>query len=160
VSDVSLMKYLIGLQDVARGQVPQKEILPFPTEMAVSNYGRGKEATAATIDSIMTELDLAWMWKPERSAGMALAKSNVWSRSGRRKKLRDQEAGVMDVDSDSDGDSEVALCVKITVRPKDVSIRWLRGQDHVTFESFCTMIKRKLFSASGSAAVAAQMEVS
>jgi 23S rRNA (adenine1618-N6)-methyltransferase len=150
-----------GLQDVARGQVPQKEILPFPTEMVVSNYGRGKEATAATVDAIMKELALAWMWKPERSAGMALAKRNVWSRAARRKKQRDLESGAMDVDSASDDDSEeVALCVKITVKPKNVSIRWFRGQDHAIFESFCTMIKRTLFSESGSTVSTTQMEES
>ena len=128
--------------------------------MAVSNYGRSKEATAVTIDGIMKELDLAWMWKPERSAGVALAKSNVWARAARRKKMRDLESGAMDVDSTSDEDSEVALGVKITVRPKNISIRWLRGQDHTIFESFCTMIKRKVFSASGSATSATQMEQS
>lgn len=127
--------------------------------MSVSNYGRGKEATAETIDGIMKELDLAWMWKPERSAGMALTKSNVWSRAARRKKMRDAESSAMDVDSTSDEDSEVALCVKIMVRPKNVTIRWLRGQDHTIFESFCTMVKRKLFSASGSGS-ATRMEQS
>lgn len=148
------------MQDVARGQIPQKEILPFPTERVVSNYGRAKDLTAATIDATMQELDLVWMWKPERSAGMALAKRNVWARAARRQKQRDLDAGAMEVDSPDDDSDEVALCVKIRVGPKNVSIRWLRGQDHAVFESFCTMIKRKLFSESGSASSAAQMEES
>jgi 23S rRNA (adenine1618-N6)-methyltransferase len=118
--------------------------------MLISNYGRSREAAAATIDTIMKELGLAWMWKSERSAGMALAKRNVWSRAARRKKQRDLESGAMEVDSTSEDDSEeVALCVKITVKPTDVTIRWLRGQDHIIFESFCTMLKRKLCSGSG-----------
>jgi 23S rRNA (adenine1618-N6)-methyltransferase len=132
--------------------VPNKSILPFPTEYSIALQGKSRETAAVEIDNIMCSLDLRWMWKQERWAGLAFANENVWSRAARRKKQRMGDGGLntadsMEVDQDEEEESDVdtvQLGVKITVVPESVEIRWLRGLDNVLFESFCGMLKRHL----------------
>ncbi len=124
-----------------------KDVLPFPTEYVVAIQGDGK-AVAGKINEAIGPLDLRWMWKANLMAGVGLARENVWSRSARRKKNRQEVSGEkpeesMDTDTDED-EEEVALAFKISVQKDAVVIRWLRGKDSVLFESFCGMVKRTL----------------
>lgn len=142
--------YTNGLcfKDVARGEVPNKSILPFPTEYSIALQGKSRETAAAEINNVMVNLELRWMWKQERWAGLAFASENVWSRAARRKQQRKgSTADSMEVDRDEEEKSDVdtvLLGVKITVAQDTVEIRWLRGLDNVLFESFCGMLKRHL----------------
>jgi 23S rRNA (adenine1618-N6)-methyltransferase len=83
------------------------------------------------------------MWKPSLSIGVGFSEHAVWSRAARRQASK---GGVIDVNEDAD----MALGFKIYVENNinepgiKVTIRWLKGQDSVLFESFCGMIKRKL----------------
>ena len=125
------------------------DILPFPTEyhIAITENNRKKAATA--IDDKLESLDLRWIWKEERTAGIGLAAQNVWSRSARRKKKREEEIKKVDIaemdedeDEDEEEDEKVALGFKIGVTEQDVQVRWLQGTDQVLYESFCGMLKR------------------
>jgi 23S rRNA (adenine1618-N6)-methyltransferase len=128
--------------------VPNKSILPFPTEYSIALQGKSRETAAVEIDNVMVSLDLRWMWKQERWAGLAFASENVWSRAARRKQQRKgNTAESMEVDQVEEEKSDVdavPLGVKITVGEETVEIRWLRGLDNVLFESFCGMLKRHL----------------
>lgn len=83
------------------------------------------------------------MWKPSISTGVGFSEKAVWSRAARRQASKGQE---FDVNADTD----MALGFKIYVVKSDagpgikVTIRWLKGNDSVVFESFCGMVKRKL----------------
>jgi 23S rRNA (adenine1618-N6)-methyltransferase len=106
---------------------------------------------SSDINKLMNGLDLEWMWREDRRAGVAYAKENVWSRSARRRKERQQEntqtnPDDMDIDEDSEENTEkpVALAVKIALNPEGIWIRWLQGLDYGLFESFCGMLKRSL----------------
>lgn len=83
------------------------------------------------------------MWKPSISTGVGFSEKDVWSRAARRHATKGKEKGV-----DEEGD--MALGFKIFVEKAinelgvKVTIRWLKGNDSVLFESFCGMVKRKL----------------
>jgi 23S rRNA (adenine1618-N6)-methyltransferase len=132
--------------------VPNRSILPFPTEYSIALQGKSRETAAVEIDNVMVSLDLRWIWKQERWAGLAFTSENVWSRAARRKQQRKRNDGPntaesMELDQDEEENSDVdtvPLGVKITVGPEMVEIRWLRGLDNVLFESFCGMLKRHL----------------
>lgn len=83
-----------------------------------------------------------WHWKSSINAGLMETKENVWSRSARRKKRFVKEVNT--TGSDEDDDDQISLAVTVTCKHEAVEIRWLRGMDHVIFESFCGMLKRAL----------------
>ena len=105
------------------------------------------------VDSAIKELDVTWHWRPKLSTGVVTSKANVWSRAARRKKQFGSPTAATDSmnadkagqETDSDEDEEpVALAVKITSKDGEVELRWLQGHDHISFESFCGMLKRAL----------------
>jgi 23S rRNA (adenine1618-N6)-methyltransferase len=146
----------VPLQDIARGEVPNRAILPPPTEYSIFIREENRETVAAEICKVMDGLDLRWIWKQERGAGLAFANENVWSRAARRKKQQGRvndlsNADSMEIDGreqeedmEEEAEEAVSLGVKISVSSESVGIRWLRGLDYVLFESFCGMLKRHL----------------
>jgi 23S rRNA (adenine1618-N6)-methyltransferase len=85
------------------------------------------------------------MWKANISTGVGFSEKAVWSRASRRQVTKSQD----DMDED---DGDMALGFKILLEQIHdaggtgitVTIRWIKGQDSVLFESFCGMVKRKL----------------
>ena len=131
----------------ARSKGVEAKLLPFPSEFEVDVGGDGtvftREEVAETIDQQMTRLDLRWRFRADVAAGVGFAGRNVWSRAARRKK---EKKGDDDMD---ENDEDIALGFRISCEQSekvkgqvDVRIRWLQGEDHVLFESFCGMVKR------------------
>ncbi|MCJ1282209.1 hypothetical protein MMC26_001532 [Xylographa opegraphella] len=146
--------------DVARGihHLP-KHLLPFPSETSFSLPHSTIAAVAALVNDTIRSLDVQWQYRPQISTGIGFARANVWSRSARRRTLQHGTASAssrpaaddeMDEASDGDEDAERAFGFKIEIRPgeeaggAEVRCRWLKGVDHVLFESFCGMLKRRL----------------
>lgn len=59
---------------------------------------------------------------------------NVWSRAARRALSRGR--GTVGC--------ECQLSVLVHIKPAVVLVRWIRGRNHVMFESFCEMLRKKL----------------
>lgn len=109
---------------------------------------------------VLEPLFLRWQYRPNLSAGIGFAPKDVWSRSARRQRKKEemtaQPASNESVDGDAmdedDDGAESAVGFKIQLTEVedgtgvDVSIRWLQGHDSVLFESFCGMVKRQLTS--------------
>ena len=136
-------------QDITRRGLFTHDILPFPTEYRIPITENNRKEVAAAINDKLESLDLRWVWEEERMAGVGLAARNVWSRSARRQKKREEEmkkADIAEMDEDEDEyeeeDEKVALGFKIGVTEQDVQVRWLQGTDQVLYESFCGMLKR------------------
>ena len=134
-------------QDITRRGLFTHDILPFPTEYHIPITENNRKDVAAAINDKLESLDLRWIWKEERTAGIGLAAQNVWSRSARRKKKREEEikkvdVAEMDEDEDEEEGEKVALGFKIGVTEQNVRVRWLQGTDQVLYESFCGMLKR------------------
>lgn len=127
---------------VCRAEGVEKSLLPFPPCCTIPIRAERTNDAMRTINESLEGLDLQWRWKQELQTGVGLASGNTWSRAARRKKMK-QERGGIDEDAD-DGDEEltVALAFKITIVTGGVEVRWLRGRDHILFESFCGMVKR------------------
>ncbi|KAF2664076.1 hypothetical protein BT63DRAFT_460377 [Microthyrium microscopicum] len=143
--------------DVARCDLPTRNVLPFPTEFSISAPNLSNIELADLLNKLIGELDVRWMWKQELWAGMVGAKKNTWSRAARRerarkasKKPRGDEMEIDEAHDETEDDTsmtedvEPALIVKIKVDQHHVSLRWLKGFDVVLFESFCTLIKREI----------------
>jgi len=151
--------------DVARGiyHLP-KHLLPFPSEVNFSIPKSTMDTIAGRVNKIVQSLDVQWQYRPQISTGIGFAKENVWSRSARRRKQQQDAASAaqpskhppsideMDVSSDKDDEKEPALGFKLEIRQGEevsstrITCRWLKGVDHVLFESFCGMLKRQLTS--------------
>jgi 23S rRNA (adenine1618-N6)-methyltransferase len=143
---------------VARCDVPNKEVLPFPPNFTVQASGQSIDNLATKVNILFNELDVRWQWRSSMNAGVVLAKENVWSRAARRKRRRQSEMALhgnedMEIDEvhdladdsmDTDSEEAVALAVKISISDSKVDVRWLKGVDTILFESFCGMLKREL----------------
>lgn len=104
----------------------------------------------------MGSLDVQWRWEAAASAGTGFARGNVWSRRARRKQARPDEAGsgsgttiTASQSASIAADDAAALGFRVCVRRRshettEVIVRWVKGLDHVVFESFCGMLKRKI----------------
>ena len=153
------------LQSVARG-IPSltKNLLPFPSDFRFTPYDASIDEVIVRVHRTMQSLDLRWVYRSQISAGIALAKGNVWSRAARRKKEKNvhtpQSEGTdkaikAEEEADESEEDDVQLGVKILIRCSDpvhaqtssrqtaVTVRWVRGTDSVLFESFCGMLKRQ-----------------
>ncbi|OQO07086.1 hypothetical protein B0A48_07653 [Cryoendolithus antarcticus] len=119
-------------------------VLPPATEWTITVAGVKAADVGRKVNELMCALDLRWVWKEGITTGMAATESNVWSRAARRKKKAIEAVG-MSVDHDSDGsDEDIALMVKVVCSDGRADVRWMRGLDHVIWESFCGMLKRSL----------------
>lgn len=140
--------------DIARHGELVRAVLPTATAHTIEVGSMGQGEAGRKADAMMKGLDVRWQWRPLHSAGMMECKENVWSRSARRKKrFAEGEGGKKDEkmadgqgEGSSDEEEDVALAVKVTCEDGKVDVRWLRGMDHVLFESFCGMLKRSLHS--------------
>lgn len=133
--------------DVARRGDLVLGVLPTATAHTVAVEGMGKEELGNRLDDAMRDFDLKWRWRANLRVGIMQAERNVWSRVARRKKkYKPTTTGTTENgdESDSDHDDRIALAARLEVSDGNVEVRWLRGQDHVVFESFCGMLKRTL----------------
>lgn len=136
---------------MARGDLSNREILPFPTESHISIGEQAESQAALKIREALRGLELTVRWKEDGQGGLVFAKGNVWSRSARRKRQRQAaDAAVEDrtraelSNHEDDSALNAALIVRLEVRPTETVIRWLKGNDSVLFESFCGMLKRMI----------------
>ncbi|KAL1995949.1 hypothetical protein VTN49DRAFT_815 [Thermomyces lanuginosus] len=144
--------------DAARGltssSIP-KHLLPFPSEFTFHAASTSIDKVCRDVDGQMRALPRsAWTWQPMRSRGVLLVKEDVWSRRARRKFQQQQQQQDQDKLQQTSADvdeSNAALGVAVQVKQEldtsrgpTVLIRWLKGSDHVLYESFCGMLKRKL----------------
>lgn len=135
--------------DVSRCGELVKAVLPPATEQTVEVEGADGAALGKRVNEVLGGLEVRWMWKPLLEAGVMECKGNVWSRAARRKKRfggGDAEKEKMEEGSEEEDEEEVALAVKVSCNDGKVEVRWLRGWEHVLFESFCGMLKRALLA--------------
>lgn len=133
--------------DVARHGELVLSVLPQATAWTVRVHGTGVRAVGRRVREVMEDMDgVRWEWRALLDAGVMECGGNVWSRAARRK--RRFENGE---DGKTKGSEEraVALGVKIMAREEEVEVRWLRGNDHTLFESFCGMLKRAMSGSAG-----------
>jgi len=141
------VSYLPVGKKIARGNIPNKELLPFPTEYSIDISKQDLDTVGSIVDDTMVQLGLKWSWDWATTSGTALAKENVWSRSARRKKRKRDVIASPELEGDKDAPSDaVVLAVRISLRPQRVDVRWLKGSDSIMFESFCGMLKRRLLT--------------
>lgn len=151
------------------GQGVEAGLLPFPPEFGFElPPAAGVEADpddmGRKIDAAIRNLeDIKWQWKPAQHVGLGIAQDgDCWSRRARRRKEKEkrqmnEDEGMKedgDEDEDEDKEKEPAFAFKIKVGRSSMdgekemggvvmTVRWLQGQDHVLFESFCGWVKRK-----------------
>jgi 23S rRNA (adenine1618-N6)-methyltransferase len=135
---------LIRFKDVARGEEIAKDLLPVATEVVVPIAPERLDAAVQKLNEVMNSLDVRWLWKPPLSAGMMLARENVWSRAARRKQQRQDAMETSGDGSDDNENKKIALAVKLSVDTQGLLVRWLRGSDAMLLESFTGMLRRTL----------------
>lgn len=141
------VSYLLVGQKIARGNIPNKDLLPFPTEYSIDIAKQDTGTVGSIVDDTMVQLGLKWSWDWATTSGIASAAENVWSRSARRKKRKRDVIASPELDGDKDAPSGgVALAVRISLQPQRVDVRWLKGSDSIMFESFCGMLKRRILT--------------
>ncbi|AEO67248.1 uncharacterized protein THITE_2116145 [Thermothielavioides terrestris NRRL 8126] len=142
---------------VARGMKANiwKKMLPrsVTMELLVSPPDKPVGPVVARINDVVGSLELlSWTWEPEAARGLGRTRENVWSRSWRRKKLREQlgerETGdhtVMATESESEEcrlGFEIAVAVNRT--ETRVSLQWREGHDPLLFESLGGYLRGKM----------------
>lgn len=129
--------------DVARHGELVQAVLPPVTAQTIKADGKGAVELGRLVDEAVKTLDVRWKWRENLQEGVMMAKENVWSRAARRKKKFQRQAEDEGKMEESDEDEErMALAVKIACKKEYVVLRWLRGEDHVVFESFSGFLKR------------------
>ncbi|EEP81390.1 conserved hypothetical protein [Uncinocarpus reesii 1704] len=127
-----------------------KHLLPFPSEFSFQPKFESITFLIRRINNEMQALRMVWRWNQHSCKGLGFATENVWSRQARRKQQHFMSRIENAADSSPPIDeSKAALGVLIHVRQTgienvDVIVRWVKGFDHVLFESFCGMFKRKI----------------
>lgn len=125
-----------------------KHILPLPADYKLPISDVPMERFAKTIDETMHNLALQWKWNETLRLGYGRATKNVWSRSARRKRKREeagrQPTGQKEPELMAESENEIALGFEISVQSDELVIRWVQGRDQVLFESFCGMMKQTL----------------
>ncbi|GIZ37250.1 hypothetical protein CKM354_000070400 [Cercospora kikuchii] len=136
--------------DVARHGELIMDVLPASTAKTIHLPLHSTRSLGKKLDETLSVLEgVKWEWRPLLDAGILQCKENVWSRAARRQKMfadRAKAEGESDEDqqSSSDEEDDVALAVKISCKNEEAEVRWLRGNDHVLYESFCGMLSRAL----------------
>ena len=137
---------------MARGQLTEKDILPFPTEFTISLTPDQISSASDKLNSLMQSLDVKWVYNNNAQSGLCFAKDNVWSRSARRKRRKlemteDIRAAVMNGKDEEEGEEEepkLVVRISLATEKAQLVIRWLQGDDSVLFESFCGRVKREI----------------
>ncbi|KAI9732277.1 MAG: hypothetical protein M1818_007596 [Claussenomyces sp. TS43310] len=141
--------------NVARGLATlERRLLPFPSEYGFvipSRPGTNLTDLALKLNQALQALDVQWRWKPALATGVGFAARNVWSRASRRRSARHAAEGAEEEDNDDEDDMAFGFKIYLEERGGEqegieVTVRWLKGDDSVLFESFCGMVKRKLES--------------
>lgn len=134
--------------EIARRDMNIKHILPLPADYKLPISDVPMERFAKTIDETMHNLALQWKWNETLRLGYGRATKNVWSRSARRKRKREeagrQPTGQKEPELAVESENEIALGFEISVQSDELVIRWVQGRDQVLFESFCGMMKQTL----------------
>ena len=126
------------------------DVLPASTAKTIHLPLHSTRSLGKKLDETLSALDgVQWEWRPLLDAGIVQCKENVWSRAARRQKMfagraKPAAESAKDKESSSDEEDEVALAVKISCKNEEAEVRWLRGNDHVLYESFCGMLSRAL----------------
>ena len=122
-----------------------KRLLPFPPEFTFVVKVEPMELVIACVDTLMTELDIPWRYKPQMGVGLGFAAKNVWARGARRKAMRGEEE---EVDSITLNDAKLVFKIHLKAASNLIGTEtkacWLKGEDVVLWESFCAMLKDKL----------------
>ncbi|KAH8705944.1 DUF890 domain protein [Talaromyces proteolyticus] len=146
--------------DISRGlSTLPKHLLPFPSHYSIElpKEKRLNEA-GRKLDAEFSSLRyLFYTWSTHESC-IGFAKEDVWSRKARRKFSKEQhtkssnDSDEMRVEEEwqniSKEKAELGFRVDLRLAADErvvLTIRWLKGIDQVLFESFCGMVKRKLF---------------
>lgn len=99
------------------------------------------------LSSILKELPLKTEWDVVATTSpiaRILASGPVWSRSARRKRQRESDTPGKPAESTDGLTPETAqFAVTMTIE-KTIVVRWLKGDRHEDFTSFCGMIRTKL----------------
>ncbi|KAI9669305.1 MAG: hypothetical protein M1831_000340 [Alyxoria varia] len=96
--------------DVARGNLTNKEILPFPTDFTIRNLQPDKGAIRSSLGQILQPLDMECKREESNNAVLCLAKGDVWSRAARRKKAKEATQA-----EEIEEDEDPALVVRVTM---------------------------------------------
>lgn len=134
--------------DIARGSDVGSYILPYPTAQTIHTIGSTRKEAVDTLNAALQPLDLQWDWQPDTWTGYGTASQNVWSRSARRKRKRNEmeqeDAQQTTAQSTDEKKPGISLGFEIEVKEGDMEVRWLQGKDNILFESFCGMLKRAM----------------
>lgn len=135
-------------QDIARGHLGSKDLLPFPTEFVLAPlHPRTEDDLIDRLIATLSPLNLDWSWDSELLTGLCSASGNVWSRAARRRETLSHASASLHQSSAAALAWKHRFVSRIALQknhPPRLHIRWLRGLDHVTFESFVGMIKRAI----------------
>jgi 23S rRNA (adenine1618-N6)-methyltransferase len=135
--------------DVSRHGDLVHAVLPPPTAQTIALPLMTAEMAGSRIDTTLKDLDVRWQWRPAIATGVMEAKENTWGRAARRKKkfgrvaTEDRDGNTKDED-ESEQEDPVAIAVKVICKKEEVEVRWLRGLDHIMFQSLCGFLKRAL----------------
>nr|POE94425.1 putative methyltransferase-like protein c27d7.08c [Quercus suber] len=141
--------------DVARHGELIQAVLPQVTAQTIKVPLMSAQWAGEKVNAMIGTLDVRWQWQTDGSVGVLETSQNVWSRSARRKRERNDSAAAqgrageenVGMGCAEDGEltrDDIALAVRITSKFEQVDVRWLRGQDFVLFQSFCGYLKRGL----------------
>ncbi|KAI1133809.1 hypothetical protein F5Y05DRAFT_406993 [Hypoxylon sp. FL0543] len=162
----------------SRGCEPSagKRLLPPPTETTIGTWPKSEvtpEQLQRAICGTMESLDLiSWIWDKSLLRGVGFANGNVWSRSYRRKRMRERERTELTteglfkdvsrlqkhrLEQNTDHNavpSAFGFCITIFVSrtPNNdegqslVVARWLQGGDYALFESFAGLLRNSIRS--------------
>ncbi|KAF1832052.1 hypothetical protein BDW02DRAFT_503933 [Decorospora gaudefroyi] len=129
---------------VARIEKIANEYLPFPTTYPIPLPPTMDPETAKhTINTQFDALDLTWTWDAAASTGLGEASQNVWSRAYRRAYERKRKEGLVDMALHEPRTVELAFRIRVVELGREVVVEWVRGQDHVLFESLCGVVHRR-----------------
>ncbi|KAI0150678.1 hypothetical protein GGR57DRAFT_180274 [Xylariaceae sp. FL1272] len=135
-----------------------KRLLPPATEIVIHEHSSGRALHPVVqiedvLDSTIQALDMTyWSWTEHDHRGIGFSNGDVWSRAYRRKKAREDPTAAQQANTTNLADSvPCAFGFSIRVVPKaalgqhpTVVVRWLQGDDHVLFESFAGVVRRRL----------------
>jgi 23S rRNA (adenine1618-N6)-methyltransferase len=97
---------------------------------------------------------VSWKWQPGlASTGVGFSKEDVWSRKARRRlqrQINENPAAEREQTSTTKDEKRAAFGFKVRLKQEKealedgptIVVRWLKGTDHVLFESFVGMLKR------------------
>ena len=137
--------------DVARHGELVFAVLPPPNAQTISLPVMMGEMAGGRVDAAFRDLDVRWQWRAAIGTGVMEAKGNTWGRAARRRKKFGREAaedgngkGADESEDEDEDEDPVAIAVKVVCKKEEVEVRWLRGLDHIMFQSLCGFLKRAL----------------